>query len=181
MPGNFSGRYWGLLNKRHLPLVEPMMVEPDKKRALMVRRIARHKMQKDVEHSRWKRFLEKENEQFWRVGGRLFWDTLKSAKHGWKPKLDQYQELKTPRILWMYQDKQAIELGGVKYFPVAPWQRHPFSVDLIRKDVRNLPKRWKPRNNDRVRIMCDASTFMQCIERLDKPASSFRAWFTACK
>ena len=80
MPGNFSGRYWGLLNKPHLPVVEPVTVQPDEKRALLVRRIARKKMQKDVEHSRWKRFLEKERAQFWRMGGRIFWDTVKSAR-----------------------------------------------------------------------------------------------------
>lgn len=69
MPGNFGGRYWGLHNKQSLPIVEPMTIEPGEKKALLVRRIARRKMQKDVEHSRWKRFLEREWEQFKNVEG----------------------------------------------------------------------------------------------------------------
>jgi hypothetical protein len=176
IPGNFSGRYWGKHNEKHLATVEPETEELDERTANQLRRIARKKVQKDVENSRWKRFLKAENEQYWRVGGRLFWETLKSAKHGSKPKIDRHGELKIPRILWMYQDKQAIEMDGVKYVPLDPWRRHPFSVDLIRKDLRKLPRRWKSRNNDRVRMMGNASLFVAAIKRLDQPASSFLEW-----
>jgi hypothetical protein len=171
MPGNFSGRYWGKHNQESLPTVEPETEELDEKTANQVRRIARKKVQKDVEHSRWQRFLKAENEQYWRVGGRLFWETLKSTKHGSRSQLDRHGELRSPRLYWMYQDKEAIELDGVKYVPIDPWQRHPFSVDLIRKDIRKLPKRWKPWNNDRVRMMCDASTFITALKRRSSPGS----------
>jgi hypothetical protein len=176
MPGNFTGRYWGKHNQEHLPTVEPVTEELDEKTANQLRRIARKKVQKDVEHSRWQRFLKAENEQFWRVGGRLFWETLKSAKHGSKPKLDRDGELNMPRLFWMFQDREAIELDGVTYVPIDPWQRHPFSVDLLRKDIRKLPKRWKPWNNDRVRVMANASSFVEAFKRLDRPASSFLEW-----
>jgi hypothetical protein len=176
IPGNFSGRYWGKHNKKHLPTVKPETEELDEKTANQLRRIARKKVQKDVENSRWKRFLKAENEQFWRVGGRLFWETLKSAKHGSKPKLDRDGEPNMPCLFWMFQDREAIELDGVKYVPIDPWQRHPFSVDLLRKDIRKLPKRWKPWNNDRMRMMADASSFVEAFKRLDRPASSFLEW-----
>ena len=35
------------------------------------------------------------------------------------------------------------------------------------------PRRWKARNNQRVRVLCDASLFVEAIARLDAPASSF--------
>ncbi len=176
MPGNFSGRYWGVHNQRCLPIVEPVTVEPDEKRALLVRRIARRKMQKDVEHSRWKRFLEKEWEQFKSVGGRLFWESLKARRHSSTDKLDA-DGCRTPRFLkWAFKDGGPVDVDGEIYFRPFEYQTMPFSVELIRRDLRQLPKRWKARNNDRVRVMCDAAAFMQCVERLDHPASSFRAW-----
>ncbi|TDU66467.1 hypothetical protein EI77_03562 [Prosthecobacter fusiformis] len=92
------------------------MEELDKRTANQLRRIARKKVQKDVESSRWKRFLKAENEQYWRVGGRLFWETLKSVKHGSDSKLDRHGELRSPRLFWMYQDKEAIELDGGRLF-----------------------------------------------------------------
>ncbi len=179
MPGNFSGRYWGKINKPFLPAVEPVIVEQEEKRALLVRRIARKKMQKDVEHSRWKRFLEREWEQFSRVGGRLFWETLKSRRHSSKDKIDE-EGYRKPRFLkWSFKDGWPVEFDGEIYFSAPALQELPFSVDLLRRDVRQLPKRWKARNNDRVRIMCDVAAFIQGVERLDRPASSFRAWSMA--
>lgn len=180
MPGNFSGRYWGLLNKPSLPVVEPVMVEQEEKRANMVRRIARRKMQKDVEHSRWKRFLEKEYKQFKNVGGRLFWELLKSKRHSSKDKIDE-EGYRKPRFLkWSFKDGWPVEVDGEIYFTPPSFHELPFSVDLLRRDVRQLPRRWKARNNDRVRLMCDAAAFMQCVERLERPASSFRAWSMRC-
>lgn len=133
-------------------------------------------MQKDVEHSRWKRFLEREYEQDSRVGGRLFWETLKSRRHSSKDKIDE-EGYRMPRFLkWSFKDGWPVEVDGEIYFTPPAFRELPISVDLLRRDVRQLPKRWKARNNDRVRLMCDAAAFMQCVDRLGRPASSFRVW-----
>lgn len=176
MPGNFSGRYWGKINVAHLPAVEPETLELDEKEAAKIRRIARKKIQKDVENSRWKRFLKQEEEQFWRVGGRLFWETLKSAKQGSKPRPDEEGNFIPQCLHWMFKDERSIEIDGEKYTPVDPWQCLPFPYDYVRKDIRRVPKRWKPWNNDRVRMMCDASDFVQRIKRASTPAMSFAQW-----
>ncbi len=181
MPGNFGGRYWGKINKPFLPAVEPVIVEQEEKRALLVRRIARKKMQKDVEHSRWKRFLEREREQYSRVGGRLFWETLKSRRHSSKDKVDEEGYPKQRFLFWQFKDGCPLEIDGEHYYRPCEYGALPFCVDLVRRDIRQLPKRWKARNNDRVRIMCDAVAFMKGIERLDRPASSFRAWSIGCE
>ena len=176
MPGNFSGRYWGKINVRCLPVVAPETTELDRSEAFMFRRIARKKMQKDVEASRWKRFLQKENEQYWRIGGRLFWECLKSARHGTPRKKGNDGDYKPHFMGWMFKDGGTIEVDGETYIIPHEYQSHPFPVDLLRRDIRQLPRRWKARNNDRVRIMCDASDFVDAMKRLRHPASSFLAW-----
>lgn len=181
MPGNFSGRYWGKINKPFLPAVEPVIVEQEEKRVLLVRRIARKKMQKDVEHSRWKRFLEREYEQYSQVGGRLFWETLKSRRHSSKDKIDEEGYPKLRFLYWQFKDGCPLEIDGELYYRPSEYNALPFCVDLVRRDIRQFPKRWKARNNDRVRLMCDAAAFMKGIERLDSPASSFRDWSIGCE
>jgi hypothetical protein len=176
MPGNFTGRYWGRINKPFLPVVDPLTVEQDEKRANQLRRIARRKMQKDVEHSRWKRFEEKQREQFKHVGGRLFWEVLKSRRHGSRVTLDTERRQKPRFLRWSFKDGGAIEMDGETLFLPYEYRAVPFSVDMVRRDVRQLPKRWKARNNDRVRVMCDASAFMSKLEFLESPASSFLKW-----
>lgn len=181
MPGNFGGRYWGKINKPFLPAVEPVIIEQEEKRALLVRRIARKKMQKDVEHSRWKRFLDREYEQYSRVGGRLFWETLKSRRHSSKDKIDEEGYPKQRYLFWQFKDGCPLEIDGELYYRPCEYGALPFCVDLVRRDIRQLPKRWKARNNDRVRIMCDAAAFMKGVERLESPASTFRAWSIGCE
>lgn len=165
MPGNFTGRYWGKINITHLPAVQPETLELDEKTAIKIRRIAKKKIQKDVEESRWKPFLKQHDEQFWRVGGRLFWETLKSVKHGAKGKRMKDGEPVFHHLEWMFKDERPIEYEGMKLYPVDPWQTNLYSIDMLRPDVRKLPKRWKPRNNDRVRLLCDCSTFVGQILR----------------
>lgn len=176
MPGNFSGRYWGKINAINLPMVKPETLELDEKTGNQLLRIARKKIQKDVENSRWKRFLKGAGKQFWRMGGRLFWDAVKSAKHGTKPKFDQDGERKVPRLRWMAKDGGKIEVDGVNYFMPFEYRMQLVFVDIIRPDIRRLPKRWKPWNNDRVRIMCNASDFVERILRAQSSGGSFLAW-----
>ena len=36
-----------------------------------------------------------------------------------------------------------------------------------------LPKRWRPRDNDSVRLLCNASSFIEQLSRLQRPEGSF--------
>jgi len=175
LPGNFSGRYWGKLNTPKLPIVEPETMELTAERAAQLQRIARCKVQKDVEASRWKRFLEKEREQYWTVGGRLFWETLKSANHGSRAFIEGDEGARKP-FKWMMKIGGKIEIDDEVWETPLIYESMPFSLDLLRKDLRRLPHRWKPRNNSRVRVLCNASVFVEAMLRLDKPASSFLAF-----
>ena len=166
MPGNFSGRYWGKISVKHLPAVKPRTLELEEKRAFQIRRLARKKIQKDVEASRWKRFLKERNEQFWRVGGRLFWETLKSARHGTKPQDRRDGDRRFQALEWTFKDERPIEIDGKNFHPLSPWQTMAFPLDYARKDAYRQPKRYKLRNNARVRLLCDASEFTRQVVKL---------------
>jgi hypothetical protein len=162
MPGNFTGRYWGKHNEKDLPLAEITETEVSAEQANRIRRVARRKVQKDVEASRWKRFLEDRSN--WQYGSRQNWERLKMAKHGGSKRL----------IGWVYDAGGWTETEhGVVSVPPHHVQIswYPEFLSWYR-----LPKRWKSRNNQTVRVMCDASAFMKQISRLDKPASSFLEW-----
>lgn len=176
MPGNFSGRYWGKINVQCLPVVQPETLELSLKQAMIWKRIARTKVKKDVEESRWKRFLKQENEQFWRVGGRLFWECLQAARQGTKRRMDEDGWWKRWRMEWMFKDGGTVEHEGSTYHVPHEYQGHLFSLDLLAPELRRLPKRWRSHNNDRTRLLCWSEAFMESMKRLNSPASTFRDW-----
>jgi hypothetical protein len=56
-PGNFTGRYWGVIGRKDLPTGERVsLVVPDEI-AVKILRLARRKVRADVERSRWKKYL----------------------------------------------------------------------------------------------------------------------------
>lgn len=177
MPGNFSGRYWGKINKYCLPVVESKCIVIADQEAQQYKRIARKKMQKDVESSRWKRFLKEEEnnakEQGFdkaTVGNRLFWEHLKSVWHGRRP-----SEVKTRLATWNYKHVQVLGEDNEFRNPYG-FYVEVFDSRLVYLKKRALPKRWKAKNNDRVRVMCNADSFMTSLSRLNNPASSFLEW-----
>lgn len=173
LPDNFTGRYWGKINEELLPTAEEQTIELTKEEAIKIRRIARTKIRKDVEASMWKRFLKQQDKEYWKFGGRVFWEALKSMKHGNRNKLDKRGEYKPRWMNWMVFDGGNIEVDGEEYFLPFEYRQIPVPVDIIRKDIRRLPRRYKARNNDRLRLLCNADAFIEAIKRTNKPASSF--------
>lgn len=177
MPGNFSGRYWGKINVNGLPAAKPETRELSLKEAQTMQRLMRTKVRKDVERSRWKRFLDENREEFWRLGGRQFWESLKASRQGVKISIGPDGEpIGRECLVWMFKDERPIEIDGEKLWPVDPWQSLPIPHVLIARHNRRLPKRWKPRNNDRVRVMCDATEFIEELKRLKQPVGTFAQW-----
>jgi hypothetical protein len=160
-PGNFTGRYWGVHNKAALPMAIPKEIEVPCSVANKLRRIARKKIQKDVEKSRWKRFMDEKGR--WSQFTRLDLERLKMAKHGGARSF-KFQFMETGRM---------VEFEGGNY-RIAGW----VSVDcaLSSLERHKPPKRWRARNNETVRVVCDASAFMRKLANWDKPASSYLEW-----
>lgn len=48
LPNNFTGRYWGFINKKAMPFIEPKVIPLGRKNAALVRRICRNKIKKDM-------------------------------------------------------------------------------------------------------------------------------------
>ena len=134
-------------------------------------------MQKDVESRRWKRFLKEEEakakEQGFdkaAVGNRLFWEHLKSVWHG-----RSHTVTKTRLAAWNYKHVQVLGEDNEYRNPYG-FYVEVFDSRLVHLKKWALPKRWKAKNNDRIRIMCNADSFMESLSRLNNPASSFLQW-----
>jgi hypothetical protein len=167
LPGNFSGRYWGKINVPCIPSVEPQTVELSEKRAFQIRRIARKKMEKDVNGSRWKRWIEKNRGGSHDGASYFAWESAKAIYQGGAERVPMWKMVKGHFV--------RLEEEGVSFQVPAFDLRIRYDRDhfkIIMQDLR-LPQRWKARNNDRVRLLCDASAFVEAIGRLDAPASSF--------
>ena len=167
MPGNFSGRYWGKVNAARLPCAASKSIEVPDKMAATIRRIARKKMQHDVNNACWKRWLGymwKGNFRF----SRLQWQRAKSQHHGGAQRI----------ALWDH-------IPALRFFDQGEWwhssayhDRTRYDRDHFQQIIKDhpLPRRWKPRHNDRVRLLCNASAFIEQLARMQRPAGSFLAF-----
>ena len=124
-------------------------------------------METDVNRGRWRRRLEEMRGDGWQIT-RLEWQAAKCAYQGGAERVPLWQRMAA------YEGEEDGVLFSASAFHLRTrYDREHFQI-VIRD--RHLPKRWKARNNDRVRLLCDASAFVEAIRRLDAPASSFALW-----
>jgi hypothetical protein len=125
------------------------------------RRWARRKIEADVNAARWRNFFNNRNprkaapgyggisEGPSHFGGRHFWQGLKSSLHGG-----------ARRFRWMFLPSPCT-VDGEKLLP--EWSEGVCSLNLIHSF--RPPGKWKAKRNDRVRLVCDASAFIACLQR----------------
>jgi hypothetical protein len=164
IPGNFSGRYWGKVNAARLPVAPAKAIEVPRQIAATLRRIARKKMQSDVSSSCWKRHLEHLYRDGWHMS-RLQWEMAKGRLHSGAMRIPVWLNL--PAI----HDK----VDGVSFTVPASDFRVRYDREHFQQIMTShpLPRRWRLRHNDRVRLLCDASKFIAALARLDKPQGCF--------
>ncbi len=164
MPGNFSGRYWGKVNAARLPVAPAKAIEVPHQIAATIRRIACKKVQSDVSSSCWKRHLEHLYRDGWHMS-RLQWEMAKGRLHSGAARIPMWMTL--PAI----HDK----VDGVSFTVPASDFRVRYDREHFQQIMTShpLPHRWRLRHNDRVRLLCDASSFIAALARLDKPEGSF--------
>lgn len=168
-PGNFTGRYWGKINAKKLPLVEPQSIDLATEQSAQYARWARKKIEKDVNGSNWRRWLEEMRERSWQGVTRLGWQVAKSAYQGGAERVPMWQRI----------EKEMVEIEGESFVSPGWHLRMKYEREHFRRMLSDYrpPRRWKaPKNNSRVRLLCDASRFVEAIARLDAPASSFLLW-----
>ncbi len=170
MPGNFTGRYWGKVNAARLPVATAKELEVPPKMAAMIRRIARKKMQHDVTTARWNRHLEHLRQSGWELS-RLQWQTAKGHHHGGASRVAAWTTL--PAMLHTTEDGITATFTAMAFR--MRFDREHFALILQQHPP---PPRWKPRHNDRVRLLCDASRFVGQLARLHQPGEGggFRAF-----
>lgn len=171
MPGNFSGRYWGKVNAARLPVASAKELEVPDKVAAIIRRIARKKVQHDVNNACWKRHLEHLYRDGWHVS-RLQWETAKGRLHSGAAIVPLWSTL--PAM-------QHKEEDGIAFSFPAHELRIKYDHEHFQQILTShpLPKRWRLRHNDRVRLLCNASTFIAALARLQRPEGSFRTFSQA--
>ena len=164
MPGNFSGRYWGKVNAARLPVAPAKAIEVPHKVAATLRRIARKKMQSDVSSSCWKRHLVHLYRDGWHVS-RLQWEMARSRLHSGVAIIP----------VWSTLPAMTHKEDGMTFSFPAHELRIKYDRDHLRVILHDhpLPRRWRLRHNDRVRLLCDASAFVATLARLDKPEGCF--------
>lgn len=165
MPGNFSGRYWGKINSKRLPCIEPQSLDLPKKIAFQLRRWARKKIENDVNGSKWRRWLESMEGETpnYVLGSRLGWE------HG----LAQLRSGKEMLKWWRWNRGGAFNEDGFNFHIEPHLDQWICWKEFLTSRKGSMPKKWRARNNQRVRVLCDASLFIEAIARLDAPASSF--------
>ena len=142
---------------------------PDKV-AATIRRIARKKMATDVNNACWKRHLEHLYRDGWHVS-RLQWETAKGRLHSGAAIVPLWSTL--PAM-------QHTEDGMTCSVPACEL-RIKYDREHFQQIMKShpLPRRWRLRHNDRVRLLCDASSFIAALARLDKPEGCFLAFSQA--
>jgi hypothetical protein len=164
LPGNFSGRYWGKINAARLPVAAAQVIEVPHKMAAMIRRIARKKMQSDVSSSCWKRHLEHLYRDGWHIS-RLQWETAQSRLHSGANIIP----------VWSTLPAMTHKEDGMTFsFPAADL-RIKYDREHFQQIMKShpLPRRWRLRHNDRLRLLCDASKFIAALARLHQPEGCF--------
>lgn len=66
-PGYFTGRYWGIIGRKYLPLGEVVTMDAPDEVVVKMLRLARRKVRADVERARWKKYLGGERAGYSRV------------------------------------------------------------------------------------------------------------------
>ncbi len=145
LPGNFTGRYWGVVNREHLPFAEATEYEVSDAAAVKINRWKRTLSRKYQEASRWKK-----------------WAALRKKacpKHHWMTRTEFEN-------FWSQKSHPARP-----YFQVNTSERNiPFLWAELLPQMSNgcslrPPRRVRNRNNSGGTLLCNASEFWAAVER----------------
>ncbi len=121
-------------------------------------------MQHHATTARWNRHLEHLRQSGWELS-RLQWQTAKAQHHGGASRVAAWTTL--PAI-------RHTEDGIIATFPATDI-RLLYDIEHFRLILQQHPPppRWKPRHNDRVRLLCEADRFIAQLTRLHQPQGAF--------
>ncbi|MES2593778.1 MAG: hypothetical protein V4662_00495 [Verrucomicrobiota bacterium] len=166
-PGDFTGRYWGVFNRQCLPVGELHTMELTPQQWVRVRRLARKKIENDINRKRWSLFFKNVNPrkpapgpEYGIIakhpaifGNRLFWGQLKSAFHGGCRRLRS----------WHWMPGEEVQVDGSFYWTIPGYSFGVTSTAIVNRF--RPPSRYKARNLNRIRLICDVRGFVEAVRR----------------
>lgn len=141
-PGNFTGRYWGVIGREQLPMSSVQTVLLDERSMIKVQRWARKLIAVNMKKSRWNNFLaSKKGERHRAMFGESMqdWDRLRSAYHGGGQHLAFIGENSS---------------GWISTLAV----RSTYEMRL------SPPAKWNVCSNTTVRLICNAPAFLNMLK-----------------
>lgn len=142
-PGNFTGRYWGVIGREGLPVSRLATVLLHDESMIKVQRWSRKLIKVNMKCSRWNNFLaSKKGERHRAMFGESIqdWDRLRSAYHSGSTHLE-------------FVGKHSA--GWVSTAAV----RSTYEMSCV------PPGRWNLCNNTNVRLLCNGSAFLSMLEK----------------
>jgi hypothetical protein len=153
LPGNFTGRYWGILNRAHLPVAPATTYEVTERQAIQINRWKRTLTRKYQEHSRWNTWAK-----LWqKLPAKLFWLSRTEFEHAWSKRLAPRPEFRS-HCFDLFIPKAT---GG--YWTCMAWSA--LLPELGEGKILRPPRRVRGWKNSGGALLCNASAFWNAVQR----------------
>lgn len=146
LPGNFTGRYWGIINREHLPVVEATEYEVSDAAAVRINRWRRTLSRKHQEQSRWKKWEAVRK----KVPGNHQWVTRTEFERAWSQRTSKPH----PAFFDVFMSKGSFAVGWGSLLP-----------EMSNGSKLRPPRRVRQWNNSGGTLLCNASAFWSAVER----------------
>lgn len=146
LPGNFTGRYWGIINREHLPRIAPTEYDVSDAAAVQINRWRRTLSRKYQEHSRWNKWAS----LLVKLPGNYNWMSRTEYEYAWSQRTSKPH----PHFFDVQMSKGT--------FPV-PWTA--LRPEMSNGSKLRPPRRVRQWNNTGGTLLCNASTFWAAVER----------------
>lgn len=146
LPGNFTGRYWGIINRAHLPMVAGTEYEVSEKAAVRINRWRRTLRRKYQEQSRWNKW----SALLTKLPGNFHWLSRTEFEHVWSKRASKSHSA----CFGVFMSKGMLCM---------PWSA--LLPEMSNGSKLRPPRRVKQWNNSGGPLMCNASTFWAAVER----------------
>lgn len=146
LPGNFTGRYWGIINREHLPVVEATEYEVSDKGAVRINRWVRTLTRKYQEQSRWKTWAKLRS----KLHRNSHWISRTEFEHVWSQRTNKPH----PSVCDVKMSKGTFYLLWTELLP-----------QMSNGSKLRPPRRIRQWNNSGGTLLCNASAFWSAVER----------------
>lgn len=146
LPGNFTGRYWGIINRAHLPAIAGTEYEVSEAAAVKINRWRRTLSRKYQEQSRWKKW----NTLLTKLPGKYHWISRTEFEFAWSQRTSKPH----PAFFDVCMSKGTFYMAWSALLP-----------EMSNGSKLRPPRRVRQWNNSGGPLLCNASAFWAAVER----------------